>query len=384
MRFFKQFSLITLISATTVSAAFGQKGSFDLRLSLNSVDCKSGKALVSVQVKASDDAQIFSMGDANYRFEYNAAQLRNPVLASQENFSSQAVQVDRNYGLQNLQGSREVGEKGIVSLNTFYTGSNGGAKTVPNSWLPVSTLSFDIVNYRNPIDLTWHDNRTFPVSGMNQVKVTNADPASFEYELAEIPYTGKFLNLSINPSASCPSKAPEVAVTAVKTKINKAIDSYFPIYDLDENDVHTAKLVGVSNGTATPSVVGQQLKLVYTPGKDFLGKAQAIVEVTDKFGNQTTVTINIMVSSDALIVHNAISPNDDGLNDNFVVEGLDNFPKHIVAIFDQNGTELMKTQNYKNDWRATYKNKQVLDGTYYYVIENGEGDTYTGYLQVQR
>lgn len=384
MGFFKQFSLITLVSAATVSAAFGQKGSFDLRLALNNLDCKTGKASVSVQVKASDDAQVFNMGDANYRFEYNSAQMRNPILASQENFSSQAVRIDRNYGLQNLQGSREIGEKGIVSLNTFYTGSDAGAKTVPNSWLPVSTLSFDIVDYRKPIDLTWHDNRTFPVSGMNQVKVTNPDPAAYEYELMEVPYAGKFLNLSINPSASCPSKAPEVAVTAVKTKINKTIESFFPIYDIDENDVHTAKLVGVSSGSATPSVVGQQLKLVYVPGKDFLGKAQAIVELTDKFGNQTTVTINITVSSDALIVHNGISPNDDGLNDNFVVEGLDNFPKHTVAIFDSNGKEMMKTQNYKNDWRATYNNKQLLDGTYYYVIENGEGDTYSGYLQVQR
>ena len=133
MHFLKQFSLLTLFTTAATSAIFGQKGSFDLRLSLNSVDCKTGKALVSVQVKASDDAQIFQMGDANYRFEYNPSQLRNPSILRQENFSNQAVQVDRNYGLQNLQGSREIANQGIVSLNAFYTGSNAGAKLVPNS-----------------------------------------------------------------------------------------------------------------------------------------------------------------------------------------------------------------------------------------------------------
>ncbi len=384
MRFIKQFSLLTLFSTVATTAALGQKGSFDLRMALNSVDCKSGKALVSVQVKASNDAQIFNMGDANYRFEYSAAQLRNPVIATQDNFSSQAAQTDRNYAVHNLQGSREVADKGIVSLNTFFTGANSGAKKVPNSWLPVSTLSFDIVDFSRPIDLKWHDNRTFPVSGMNQVNVTNTDPASFEYELSDIPSAGQFLNLSINPAATCPSKAPEVAVTGVKTKKNQAIEAYFPIYDIDQNDKHSVKLISVSNGTATPSVVGNQLKMYYMPANDFLGKAQAIVEVTDKFGNKTMATIQITVTTDALIIRNAISPNDDGQNDNFVIEGLDNFPKHTVAVYDGNGRELMKKQNYKNDWKATFNNKQLLDGTFYYVVETGDGDTYTGYLQVQR
>ena len=384
MHFLKQFSLLTLFTTAATSAIFGQKGSFDLRLSLNSVDCKTGKALVSVQVKASDDAQIFQMGDANYRFEYNPSQLRNPSILRQENFSNQAVQVDRNYGLQNLQGSREIANQGIVSLNAFYTGSNAGAKLVPNSWIPVSTLNFDIIDFRSQIDLKWHDNRTFPVSGMNQVKIKDADPASFEYELLEVPYSGQFLNLSINPAATCPSKAPTVAVTAIKTKVNQSIESYFPIYDLDENDAHTAKLISVSSGTATPSVIGKQLKLYYVPGKDFIGKDAAVVEITDKFGNKEIVTISITVSSDALLVHNGISPNDDGMNDNFVIEGLERFPNNSVAVYDTYGREVLKANNYKNDWKGTFENKLLPDGTYYYVIENGVNDTYTGYLQIQR
>ncbi|MBL7814976.1 MAG: gliding motility-associated C-terminal domain-containing protein [Saprospiraceae bacterium] len=384
MQFFKQISVVTLFATVATSAAWGQKGSFDLRLSLNSLDCKAGKAQVSIQVKATNDAQTFQMGDANYRFEYNSAQLRNPVIVRQENFSNQAVQVDRNYGQQTLQGSREVGNQGIVSLNAFYTGSNAGAKAVPNVWIPVSTLGFDMVNFQTPIELKWHDNRTFPISGMNQVKINNSDPAAFEYELLEVPQAGQFLNLLINPAASCLSKAPAVAVTAVKTKINQSIESYFPIYDFDEGDIHTAKLLSVSNGTATPSVIGKQLKLYYVPGKDFIGKDMAVVEVSDKFGNKETVTINITVSSDALLVHNGISPNDDGLNDNFIVEGLERFPKHTVAVYDTYGREVLKTNNYKNDWKGTFENKLLPDGTYYYVIENGENDSYTGYLQIQR
>jgi gliding motility-associated-like protein len=383
MQFFKQISLLTLISTAATSAAFAQKGSFDLRLSLNGVDCSTGKAEVSVQVKASNDAQIFQMGDANYRFEYNAAQLSKPAIVRQENFSSQGTQLDRNYAAQNLQGSRETADKGIVSLNAFYTGSNAGAKLVPNNWIPVSTLNFDIVDFRSPIELAWHDNKTFPVSGMNQVKITDADPSSFEYELLEVPYSGQFLNLVINPSAVCPSKAPVVAVSGIKTRMNIGIDAYFPIYDIDENDVFTAKLISVSNGKATPSVNGKQLQLSYMPNKGFMGKDVAVVEVTDRFGNKETVTIPVTVTSDALLVHNGISPNDDGVNDNFVIEGL-NDSKNAVAVYDTHGREVMKANNYKNDWNGTFENKILPEGTYYYVIENGVNDKYTGYLQIQR
>ena len=130
MKFLTKLTVLTLFSASSVAA---QNAHFDVRLALKNVDCTAGKVNVGIEVKAHDAAQAFKMGDANYRFAYNPKQIHAPKLSSQDNFSSQAPQADRNYGSQNLQGSREIADAGIVSLNTFFTGAANNARLVNNS-----------------------------------------------------------------------------------------------------------------------------------------------------------------------------------------------------------------------------------------------------------
>ena len=106
---------------STISVA--QTGQFDVRFTVKNVDCAQQKVTVALQVRAHDLAHTFLMGDANYRFEYDPRQIGNPAIASQEHFSNIAPSSDMNYGPQNLNGSSAGPTLGIVSLNTFYSGS---------------------------------------------------------------------------------------------------------------------------------------------------------------------------------------------------------------------------------------------------------------------
>ena len=63
--------------------------------------------------------------------------------------------------------------------------------------------TFDVADFKTPIELTWHDDKTFPISGMNQVKVTEKNDVAFEYDLNTVASGGLFGNLRINPAASC-------------------------------------------------------------------------------------------------------------------------------------------------------------------------------------
>jgi gliding motility-associated-like protein len=358
--------------------------SYDLRLSLNNVDCKSAQLSVKVEVKANTPATAFQMGDANYRFEYPNDIIASPKILSEDNFSSQGTNADRNYGAQNLQGSRVQGQNGIISLNTFYTASNSGAKKVGTEWMPVATLGFDIKDFRRPMELKWHTDKMFPVTGMNQVSINSQDPTSFEYDLRDVRSSGTYANLAINPAALCPSKSPIVSATPLKTKMNKAIEAQFPIYDLDENDVHTVQLVSVGKGQATPSVYGKFLHLTYAPTTDFVGKDEVLMDITDRFGNTERVAVSISVTSDALVFNNGMSPNDDGKNDVFVIDGLEKYTETQLSVFDQWGREVYTAKNYKNDWNGRSNGMVVPNGTYYYVLEANKEETYTGYLQVAR
>jgi gliding motility-associated-like protein len=180
-----------------------QNGAYDVRFQVKDVQCADRNVTVELQVKAHSATAHFVMGDANYRFEYDPRNIRNPRIVSQPNFSSQAPARNANYGIQNLNGSKTNagGTAGIVSLNTFYTGSDEGGQQVPNTWTTVAEIRFDWMNTDSCIQLKWHDNNTFPITGMSEVAIVAKQP--FDYNLYLTQSGGIFENLNVCPAAQC-------------------------------------------------------------------------------------------------------------------------------------------------------------------------------------
>ena len=105
----------------------------------------------------------------------------------------------------------------------------------------------------------------------------------------------------------------------------------------------------------------------------------------DTVCSEATVTV-MVVCSDSLIVYNGISPNGDGKNQTWLIEGLQNYPNHTVCVFNRWGNEVMKTKDYQNDWNGVWNGKDLPDGTYFYWIRNDDNGEVlkTGYLQIMR
>ena len=81
-----------------------------------------------------------------------------------------------------------------------------------------------------------------------------------------------------------------------------------------------------------------------------------------------------------------ITPNSDGTNDAFVIEGIENFPENALTIFNRWGNEVFKAENYQNDWEGQFNDEDLPVGTYFYVfinLENGELIS-NGYITLQR
>ena len=185
------------------NGVMAQNGAYDVRFQVKDIQCSDRNVTVELQVKAHSAPAKFVMGDANYRFEYDPRIIRNPRIVSQVNFSSQAPARNANYGIQNLNGSKmnAVGTVGIVSVNTFYTGSDEGGQTVPNTWTTVSEIRFDMMNTDSCFELKWHDNFIFPITGMSEVSVISRQP--FDYNLYLARAGGIFENLSVCPAGQC-------------------------------------------------------------------------------------------------------------------------------------------------------------------------------------
>ena len=80
------------------------------------------------------------------------------------------------------------------------------------------------------------------------------------------------------------------------------------------------------------------------------------------------VTINI---TDNLIIPGSFSPNNDGTNDIWILEGINQFPNTHVLIYNRWGQVVADIAGYSDfkAWDGTNKGKQVSDGVYFYVID---------------
>ncbi|MCR6639033.1 MAG: gliding motility-associated C-terminal domain-containing protein [Sporocytophaga sp.] len=86
---------------------------------------------------------------------------------------------------------------------------------------------------------------------------------------------------------------------------------------------------------------------------------------------------------DALEAPEIITPNDDGLNDYFVIRGVNDKSDNKLDVFDKWGDIKYSRNNYLNDWNGKSINgDQLTEGTYYYVFKNG-ANVLKGFVEVK-
>lgn len=78
-------------------------------------------------------------------------------------------------------------------------------------------------------------------------------------------------------------------------------------------------------------------------------------------------TVNIHVFK-KLQIPNAFSPNKDGINDNWRINGIETYPGAEVIIFDRYGRQVFYSRRFIG-WDGRCQNKQLPAGTYYYRIQ---------------
>lgn len=112
-----------------------------------------------------------------------------------------------------------------------------------------------------------------------------------------------------------------------------------------------------------------------------------ILTLTDEHNCQHIEPLVVQVACEALEFYDVITPNGDGQNENWVVEGLQNFPQNELVIFDRWGRQIFEKKAYTNDWSGTGKDGSPLPfGTYYFILKLNDagGAKYTGAISVVR
>gem|GEM_PF-1699112 len=103
------------------------------------------------------------------------------------------------------------------------------------------------------------------------------------------------------------------------------------------------------------------------------------------------VSVTVRIANDAnarlpIRVHQAVSPNGDGINEFLQLEGIRDYPENKVTIFDKSGKVLAEIESYDNRDNV-FTGQTVRDGIYYYYLDikdGGEWKREKGYFVVRR
>jgi gliding motility-associated-like protein len=109
-------------------------------------------------------------------------------------------------------------------------------------------------------------------------------------------------------------------------------------------------------------------------------------------GCYSLTTFDLLTKNCEPIVYNAVSPDNDGQNDFFFIEGLrDIFINFKLEIYNRWGRLLWTGNNNKPDWNGysenTMGNNEAASGTYYYILYLNDPDypkPLNGYLYLRR
>ena len=155
------------------------------------------------------------------------------------------------------------------------------------------------------------------------------------------------------------------------------------------NDINIDDLIQVSIvsqpqfGTV---VLNGDNTFTYIPNPNACGMTDEFQYMITTAMGSDIATVFIDILCEELTPMSGFSPNGDNINDTFTVLGIERFPNNEVIIFNRWGNQVYEKQGYSNadGWRGTWDGQDLPDGTYFFIINTGEGETVSGDVQIQR
>ncbi|MCL9806106.1 gliding motility-associated C-terminal domain-containing protein, partial [Flavobacterium amniphilum] len=269
--------------------------------------------------------------------------------------------------------------------NPVVIGTNPGQVTLT----PVSV----------PTGLTLNPDGTVTVAGN-----TPAGSYNVEYTICEVT----------NPS-NCDTVISVVTVTAPVIDANDDSETMqsgsnggTAVIDVFENDTLDGNPTGLSEVTLTVDAPDPTGHIVLNPdGTVYVnpGTPAGTYQITYTIceilnpGNCSTAVVTVIVNTiEDIDIYTHMTPNGDGDNDVFYIDGITKYPNNTVEIYNRWGILVYQAKKYNNtdvafDGRSrgrttVSEDDNLPEGTYYYIVRYTKTDGVTkekaGYLYINR
>jgi gliding motility-associated-like protein len=109
------------------------------------------------------------------------------------------------------------------------------------------------------------------------------------------------------------------------------------------------------------------------------------VTLTDNAGCTQTGTVIVTDATEpCFFIPGGLSPNADGNNDSWAVNGLNAYPEAKVMVYNRWGQLLYDAGPDDAPWDGTYLGEELPTADYYYIIDLGNGETFNGVITLKR
>ena len=104
--------------------------------------------------------------------------------------------------------------------------------------------------------------------------------------------------------------------------------------------------------------------------------------VMDDLGCKDTIILIISEDNDVTATP-LLSPNGDGINDVWIIDGLNNYPQCKVNVLNRWGQVIYNSLGYATPWDGTYNGTPLPASDYFYIIDLGDGTVNKGTLTIK-
>ena len=132
--------------------------------------------------------------------------------------------------------------------------------------------------------------------------------------------------------------------------------------------------------TAGQDVSGSNLQMSYTIGEPFTFTLQNNAIHTLGFQQPDTKPATEL----PFAIPGGLSPNGDGNNDFWDIQGLADYPDAVVTVFNRWGQKVYSGTSQDPAWDGTSDGNECPTADYYYIIELGDGQKFNGVVTLKR
>lgn len=133
-------------------------------------------------------------------------------------------------------------------------------------------------------------------------------------------------------------------------------------------------------GASGQDVSGSNLQMSYTIGEPFTLTLENSAVHTLGFQQPDIKPATEL----PFAIPGGLSPNGDGNNDFWDIQGLVDYPDASVIVYDRWGQKVYSGTAQDPAWDGTTNGRECPTADYYYVIDLGNGQTYNGVVTLKK